>query len=287
MIWVGGAIVPDEALRISVLDRTFEHGLGLFETFRTWDGHATLLNRHLARMSRSAAELCLPLDPAALPDAGAVSALLRADGRDGDAVLRITLSGGTAAAGSSIVWMRSAPIPAPMEKDGGATIHAGRFRIAPGDPLARHKSLNYWTRRMAFEEARAAGADEAMLLGIEPGRESLLEGSRTNVFAVFGDTLHTPGADAPILPGIMRAVVLERAPGLGMKVEQGHWNPFGARGRPSEGPRLGLVDEVFLTNSARGIIPVRRVMEYAYRSPGVWTTRLREAIHQALGKGEA
>ena len=43
LIWVRGEIVPDDALRISVLDRTFEHGLGLFETFRTWNGHPTLL----------------------------------------------------------------------------------------------------------------------------------------------------------------------------------------------------------------------------------------------------
>ena len=37
MIWVRGRIVPDDALAISVLDRTFEHGLGLFETLRTWE----------------------------------------------------------------------------------------------------------------------------------------------------------------------------------------------------------------------------------------------------------
>ena len=38
MIWVKGEIVADEALTISALDRTFEHGLGLFETLRTWGG---------------------------------------------------------------------------------------------------------------------------------------------------------------------------------------------------------------------------------------------------------
>ncbi len=81
MIWVGGAVVPDDALRISVTDRTFEHGLGLFETLRTWNGHAPLLDRHLARMTGSARALGLPLDPDALPDAGAVAAL--APGRAG------------------------------------------------------------------------------------------------------------------------------------------------------------------------------------------------------------
>ena len=97
MIWVRGQIVADEALTISVLDRTFEHGLGLFETFRTWNGHPTLLPRHLDRLSRSAGELGLPLDRADLPDAAAVADLLRAEGRSGDAMLRITLSGGISA----------------------------------------------------------------------------------------------------------------------------------------------------------------------------------------------
>ena len=69
MIWVRGRIVPDDALAISVLDRTFEHGLGLFETLRTWSGQPTLLPRHLDRLTRSAAELGLPHDREALPDA--------------------------------------------------------------------------------------------------------------------------------------------------------------------------------------------------------------------------
>src|SRR3954467_8865513 len=94
MIWVHGQVVADEALTISALDRTFEHGLGLFETFRTWNGHPTLLGRHLERLRRSARELGLPLDPAQLPDEGAVANLLRAEGGAGDVMLRITMSGG-------------------------------------------------------------------------------------------------------------------------------------------------------------------------------------------------
>ena len=107
MIWVRGRIVPDDALAISVLDRTFEHGLGLFETLRTWSGQPTLLPRHLDRLTRSAAELGLPYDREALPDREAVRALLAADGRAADAMLRITLSGGTSESSGSTLWMRS------------------------------------------------------------------------------------------------------------------------------------------------------------------------------------
>ena len=62
MIWVDGKIVDDNELKISASDRAFEHGLGLFETLRTWHGGAPLLERHLDRMERSARALGLPFD---------------------------------------------------------------------------------------------------------------------------------------------------------------------------------------------------------------------------------
>ena len=117
MIWVDGQILPDDGLTINALDRTFEHGLGLFETLRTWGGRPTLLDWHLARMLRSAEELKLPIDPASLPDAEDVRALLEAEGFQEDRMLRITASGGTAS-GQSVVWMRSSPLPPPT-RDGG------------------------------------------------------------------------------------------------------------------------------------------------------------------------
>ena len=79
MIWVRGGILPDLALRVSALDRVFEHGLGLFETFRTWNGHPTLLDRHLERMRRSAGELGLALDHRQVPDHRAILELIAAN----------------------------------------------------------------------------------------------------------------------------------------------------------------------------------------------------------------
>ena len=79
MIWVGGRIVPDDALTVSVLDRTFEHGLGLFETLRTWGGRAVLLDRHLARLAlgRRAGDLRSTAAPSRTD--GGRRELLRAD----------------------------------------------------------------------------------------------------------------------------------------------------------------------------------------------------------------
>src|SRR5436305_6346359 len=117
MIWVGGRLVADDALSVSVLDRSFEHGLGLFETLRTWNRRAPLLDRHLARMTRSAEALGLPLDRAQLPNSRAVAELVEESLLEGDAMLRITLTGGRSDSGGSIIWMRTARLP-PQELPG-------------------------------------------------------------------------------------------------------------------------------------------------------------------------
>jgi branched-subunit amino acid aminotransferase/4-amino-4-deoxychorismate lyase len=253
MIWVGGRIVADDALRISVLDRTFEHGLGLFETFRTWNGNATLLPRHLDRLSRSAGELGLPLHPSALPGQGDVKALLQADGRVGDAMLRLTLSGGLSELSGSSIWMRTFPLPPTVAAEG---LVLGPTAPVRSDPLACHKSLNYWPNRLMYESARSAGFDEC--LTISPDGK-LWEGSRSNLFVVTDGQLLTPPCSGRVLPGIMRGLILERAAHLGLDVREEAVSVLDPLFRP---------DEVFLSNSVRGIMPVGRWGEARFPAPG-------------------
>ena len=73
MIWVGGRIVADEEPGDRPADRALEHGLGLFETLRTWNGRPSLLDRHLARLRRSAEALGSRWIRPSLPDADAVA----------------------------------------------------------------------------------------------------------------------------------------------------------------------------------------------------------------------
>jgi branched-subunit amino acid aminotransferase/4-amino-4-deoxychorismate lyase len=259
MIWVRGRIVADDELRISALDRTFEHGLGLFETFRTWKGHATLLPHHLDRLSRSAGELGLPLEYSDLPDQEAVAALLEADGRAGDAMFRVTLSGGLSESSGSTLWMRSFPLPSPAA-DGGLLL--GPTAPARADPLACHKTLNYWPYRLIYEAARSAGFDECVT--ISPGG-NVREGSRSNLFIVTGGGLLTPPSAGGVLPGIMRGLILERAALLGLEVREERVGMFDPLFSP---------DEVFLSNSVRGIMPVGRWGEARFSAPGPVTRRL-------------
>jgi branched-chain amino acid aminotransferase len=284
MIWVHGRIEPETELAISVADRTFEHGLGLFETLRTWNGYPTLLTRHLARLARSAEQLGLPLDPTALPTSDDVHELLRADGVPGDALLRITMTGGLSAGHGAVVWMRTGPLPKAV-REAGADI-GGFWQVSHDDPIARHKCLNYWRRRLAYEQGIGLGLDECLST---TAAGEIWEGSRTNLFWVVGKSLETPVLDGPLVPGIMRALVLERAEPIGLNTVEGRW--------PRD--RLHEADEVFLTNAVRGVVPVRRLflldagVEPSERSPrllnkwparGPWTNRLANDLNRWLSK---
>lgn len=270
MIWVDGSIVPENALKVSVLDRSFEHGLGLFETLRTWNGNALLLDRHLARLARSANVLHLPLDSLMLPDSDAVSQLIQAENLGPDVMLRITLTGGLTEFSGATLWMRAAPLPPAFRRE-GAIVDLDTWRVEPSDHMAKHKSLNYWARRRAHAAAHGFGLDE-VLSSSGPYPETIVwEGSRTNLFVIRDNQLHTSPATGPIVPGIFRGLVLELAREIAMSVDS-----------VSEIRRdqIRFADEVFLTNSVRGIIPVSRATPhqvsktYDWPAPGPWTQRL-------------
>ena len=271
MIWVRGQVVADLALSISVLDRTFEHGLGLFETLRTWNGHPTLLPRHLDRLSRSAAELGLPLDQADLPDAEAVADLLRTEGRSGDASLRITLSRRDLPhAGLDTLDARRSPCPRRFPRTVRRSAHSGP---CDSDSLVGYKTLNYWSNRLMYENAQNGGFDECVTISADG---QLWEGSRTNLFVVADRQLLTPPCAGRVLPGIMRSLILERAGRLDLDVRETPLSLF---------DRLFQPDEVFLSNSVRGIMAVGRWGEARFPAPGPITRRLWEDILPWLESG--
>jgi branched-subunit amino acid aminotransferase/4-amino-4-deoxychorismate lyase len=277
MIWYWDEIIPDDALSVSVLDRTFEHGLGLFETFRTWNGHPSLLNRNLQRMQDSARELGLPLEPDRLPDDRAVLGLLEASGFSPgqDARLRITLSGGRAAAVESltdysVLWMTAGPLPPPISHSGAIITRS--LMVAPADSLARHKTLNYWRMRIASSQGLDEGSDEVLCLTADG---LVWEATRSNIFLVRGRRLLTPGPDGPFLPGIMRRVVIDQARSMGLSVVE----------KPLPQERLSSAGEAFLTNSVWGMLPIARLMGAELPAPGPVTAELWQDIRSWLESG--
>lgn len=280
MIWTRGRLVPDDRPLVDPRDRVFEHGLGLFETLRTWQGRPALLDRHRARMQRSADALGLPLDPADLPDAQAVDELIAAESIAGDARLRVVATGGDPASGrASSVWLRATPWDQPTGPAESRPARLGGSRLVdPLDPLAGHKTLNYWRKQLDFRDAQRAGCDE--LIYRDPAGR-FWESGRANLFFVEGDRLVTPGPDGPFLPGVMRALVIELAGPLGLAVDE----------RPVDRAIVERATEVFLTNATRGIVAVGGIeaagglVDLDYPAPGPLTLRIWAGVEAWLARG--
>jgi branched-subunit amino acid aminotransferase/4-amino-4-deoxychorismate lyase len=169
--------------------------------------------------------------------------------------------------------MRSAPLPPPAPP-GGIVVAGACWTLPRTDPLARHKTLNYWSRRLAQERGRAKNADEVLF---STSYRYYWEGSRTNLFLIRGNELITTGLGGPVLPGIMRALVLELALRLTPSLV-----PAIAESGISHANLLAA-DEVFLTNAVRGIIPVGRIMDPMGRkwpAPGPVTCQLRDRVEE-------
>ena len=130
-----------------------------------------------------------------------------------------------------------------MADAGGASVVLARLPFTPGW-LGRHKTTSRIAWELAREEARAARADEALL--VTPTGH-VLEGAASNVFVVRSDeVVVTPPLEADVLPGITRACVLMLCRALGLEVRQA----------PLPLEALRLADEVFLTNSVQEVLPV-------------------------------
>ncbi len=115
-------------------------------------------------------------------------------------------------------------------------------------PIVRHKSTSYQFNALALAEGRGRGADEVYFLN---SRGELTEGAISNLFWVKGGAVFTAGVECGLLPGITRQVVLELCAELAIPAEVGAYRE----------PALLAADEVFCTNSLRGLMPVSRVLD--------------------------
>lgn len=267
-VWLNGTLVRGGEAALSVFDRGARDGGAILETVRTYGGRPFAWDRHMERLVLSAAELGFPVPPAPARLREAVDQVLAADGL-GDAVVRLTVTRGVAG-GRPVrtgAWVEAEPLGGRLwagtrrthPDDGGplgAVVVTSRHPFSPGW-LGRHKTTSRLAWDLAREEARAAHADEALL--VSPAGEAL-EGAASNLFVVLADgTLATPPVDADVLPGVARAVVLACARAAGLAVREQHLPIAGVH----------AAREVFLTNSVQEVLPVRTLDGRALPERGV------------------
>ena len=160
----------------------------------------------------------------------------------------------------------------------------GQSRVNPLDSTAGHKTLNYWWRLRELQDAASKGAGESIIFSVS---NHLASGCVSNLFVVDGGNLITPIAQgeeedvvgletkegvmpSPVLPGITRMRVIEHANEMGIKTTK----------RMMTIDDLLDAEEVFLTNSSWGVLPVVKVEgeSIGSGSPGEVTKKLRAAV---------
>jgi 4-amino-4-deoxychorismate lyase len=256
------------------LDLALVRGEAVFEAMKVYGGRPFQLDAHLARLAASARAIELPL-PEGLE---ALAARAVAAAGRGEAILRlICTKGPEGSGGGPAAFAICTDIPASFEEDRRRGLRLVLLTTAT-DPLLRAaspwllagvKTISYATNMAAQRAARAAGADDAVLVGL--GGE-LLEAPTASLWWRSGQTLHTPSLELGILAGITRAVLRELAPTLGLKVLEGVFTA----------EDLAAADEAFLSSSTRELMPVIEVdgAPIATGHPGPTTAALQAALRR-------
>jgi 4-amino-4-deoxychorismate lyase len=250
-------------------DRGLAYGDGLFETMASVDGRIRWLDYHLERLERGCRRLSIEA-----PDPGIVRAELAAHcPRSGRVVVKLIVTRGPGERGyrppdapkpSRILGLLAWPEIPGSHYSRGIRVRVCALRLGLSPALADLKHLCRLEHVLAHVELRGYDVEQGLLLDMA---EHVVGGSSSNVFAVRGDELLTPAVTHNGIAGVMRRVVLETAPLVGL-------NPREADLTLDD---LNDADELFVTNALIGIWPVARLDERAFgRGPA--TVRLMQHL---------
>lgn len=261
--YVDGVFVPADAAVIPVNDLAVLRGYGVFDLMRTYNGEPLFMEDHIARLAHSAAEIGLHFPWKTEKVADIIRQTLSKNPHLADATIRVVVTGGPSDDFSTpknaprlLVMVSAIPsLPPSWYTDGVKIVTVITERFKPGV-----KSINYIPATIAMETARKANAVEAIYLDRS---QRVLEGTTSNIFAFVGGCLVTPGGE--ILSGITRKVTLEVSREL-----------FSVEVRDLRLDELHTADEVFITGTNKGLVPVSQVDTHKIGDgkPGPSTLRL-------------
>ena len=281
-VYVNGRFVPRSEARVSVEDRGFVFGDGVYEVLRVINGRLFATRFHNQRLERSLEGVRIALksgdSPASFVEIG--KQLLKENNLlQGEATLYMQVTRGATT--------RAHNFPPP---DITPTVYISVARFTPYSDLAQSgtaaithpdlrwarcdlKTLNLLPNVLASQTAKERGAFEAMLI-----RDGVVtEGTKTNFFGVVNGSLRTHPSDNHILPGITRSVLRDLARDLSIELDE---TPIKA----SEIPKLS---ELFLTGTTTDVMPVVRLDDkpVGRGKPGELTRKLQRVLAESLASG--
>lgn len=253
-IYLNGHYVLKNEAKISIFDRGFLYGDGLFETMRSYDGKIFKLKEHLDRLYNSSRELSIEVRFNKIQLEKDIYGLLKMNDLR-NAYIRLTVSRGASEEGivpsnkneSTVVIFAKEfhSYPDFLYENGMKTIIV-KARQDQSSVLVKHKTLNFLISVLAKIEVKEAGVDEGIFLNYN---DSVAEGAVSNIFIVKNNVLITPANEDGILPGITRETVIELAKELLLEIEERHIKK----------EEIFSCGECFLTNSLMEIMPVALV----------------------------
>ena len=265
--YVDGEFIKENEATVSVKDLSVLRGYGVFDFLRSYNGVPFYLKSHINRLAQSARLIGLTL-PHSVEEIHRLTMETIARNDHADFNIRILVTGGvspsnyTPANTSKLVIMVTAVAQFPTEyyTEGVKVITSRVDRFMPGS-----KSINYIPAILAMRDAKERGATEAIYVN---SNGYLQEGTTSNFFALFGNTLVTPPTQR-ILPGITREKILEIAT-----------TDFNIEVRKIHQDEIRLMDEAFISASNKEIMPVHTINAINL-SPGVGekTEKMMQLFH--------
>lgn len=252
-VFLNGLFMPLPSAHVSVVDRGFSYGDGLFETMRSYGGNIFRLDAHLERLIQSLDLIYLKVPMTAGEMKSAVGETLIRNGQL-DCMIRLTVSRGEQQTGfhidpesapTLVIIVRTLEALPKEWYERGIPVSLFPSTAPKAGGLKRSiKSCNYLTSILIREQARRNNSVEGIMMD---DRGLITEGTTSNVFIVKNKTLKTPEINEHILPGITRQAVLDIAAQKGI--------PVALESLTAED--IYHAEEVFITNSRIEILPVQ------------------------------
>ncbi len=283
--WIGGNILPISEAKISVTDWGVTHSDIGYDVVPVWEGAFFRLPDYLGRFTSSIEALRMDTGLTASQVETALHDMVAASGLTSAYVAMVAARGRNPVPGSRdprdcenhfYAWcVPYVHIVKPDVADHGTSVWIAKsVRRIPQDSVnPRVKNYHWGDFTSGLFEAKDNGFETTMLLDHEG---NVTEGPGFNVFALFGDRLVT--SDHGVLHGITRQTVVDMAHEAGLNIET----------RPLPLEEFWQADEVFLSSSGGGVIPVTKVDDrhFSNGAPGPWARDLRERYFNWLMRAE-
>lgn len=278
IVYLNNAFLPSEQAFVSVLDRGFLLGDGVYEVIPSYNGHLFRFNEHMRRLQDSLDTIRLANPLTNEQWENVLTELVERNG-PGDQSVYFQVTRGAAPLRDhafpkvvkQTVFAMSTPVtppPAELANRGVAVITVDDLRWK----LCNVKVITLLANVLARQEALDHNCNEAIFV-----RDGwVTEGAAANIFMVNQGVLITPPKSPFLLPGITRDLVLELAIRNGITCREENFTVA----------QLTQADEVWLTSSMKEILPVVRVDDTMIGNgkPGPLGQKMR-AIYSANKEG--